>query len=110
MPRSSKKKTHRAATLADVGREAGVSAMAASAVLNGARTSSRISPDTRARILEAAARLQYRPNAAARALIRRSMNTLGVACVIQEGSLNHYFLEVLNGVLETAARHAASAV
>jgi LacI family transcriptional regulator len=105
MPRSSKKKHPHAATLADVGREAGVSAMAASAVLNGARTSSRISPETRARILEASARLQYRPNAAARALIRRRMNTLGVASVVSDGNLNHYFLEVLNGVLETAARH-----
>jgi LacI family transcriptional regulator len=56
-----KKKSVRAATLADVGREAGVSPMAASAVLNGARTSSRISPETRGRILEAAAKLHYRP-------------------------------------------------
>lgn len=104
-PRPPQKKKQRAATLADVGREAGVSAMAASAVLNGARTSSRISPDTRTRILEAAARLQYRPNAAARALIRRSMNTLGVASVISDGDLNHYFLEILNGVLEAGARH-----
>lgn len=104
MPRPSKKKNLRPATLADVGREAGVSAMAASAVLNGARTSSRISPDTRARILDAAARLQYRPNAAARALVRRSMDTLGVASVVIDGDLSHYFLDILNGVLETAAR------
>ena len=104
-PGSAEKKTHRAATLADIGRDAGVSSMAASAVLNGARTSSRIAPDTRGRILEAAARLQYRPNAAARALVRQSMKTLGVACVIHEGNLNHYFLEILNGVLAAAARH-----
>ena len=106
MPRPpKKKKTSRAATLADVGRAAGVSAMAASTVLNGARTSSRISPDTRGRILEAAAALHYRPNAAARALVRRRMSTLGVAAVLEGGELNHYFLEVFNGVLETAARH-----
>ena len=100
-----KKKSVRAATLADVGRAACVSPMAASAVLNGARTSSRISPETRGRILEAAAALNYRPNAAARALIRRRMSTLGVAAVVDRGELNHYFLEVFNGVLETAARH-----
>lgn len=106
MPRSpQKKKPSRAATLADVGKAAGVSAMAASAVLNGARTSSRISADTRGRILEAAAELRYRPNAAARALIRRRMSTLGVAAVLDRGELNYYFLEVFNGVLEAAARH-----
>ncbi|MFI5337748.1 MAG: LacI family DNA-binding transcriptional regulator, partial [Opitutales bacterium] len=98
-----KHKPVRAATLADVGRAAGVSAMAASTVLNGARTSSRISETTRARILKAAARLHYRPNAAARALANRRMNTLGVAAVIHEGELNHYFLEVFNGILAAAA-------
>ena len=69
--------------VADVAREAGVSAMAASAVLNGARTSSRIAPETRERILKAAAKLRYRPNAAARALANRRMHTLGVAAVIE---------------------------
>ncbi len=95
----------RAATLADVGRAAGVSAMAASAVLNAARTSSRIAPETRERIRRAAARLHYRPNAAARALANRRMNTIGVAVVITGGELNHYFLEIFNGILEAAARH-----
>lgn len=105
MPRLSKHKPVRAATLADVGRAAGVSAMAASAVLNNARTSSRISPATREIILREAARLAYRPNAAARALANRRMHTLGVAAVFEGGELNHYFLEVFNGILEAAARH-----
>lgn len=106
MPRNPvRKKTPRAATLADVGRMVGVSAMAASAVLNGARTSSRIAPETRARILAAAARLRYRPNAAARALADRRMNTLGVAAIQGVGNLDHYFLEVLNGILGAATRH-----
>lgn len=100
-----KKHPRRAATLADVGRAAGVSAMAVSAVLNGAKTSSRISAETRARILAAAQRLNYRPNAAARALAARRMNTIGVAVVINDGELNTYFLEVFNGVLEAAAQH-----
>lgn len=105
MPRPAKSpKPGRAATLADVGRIAGVSAMAASAVLNGAQTSSRISPETRGRILAAAAELAYRPNAAARALANRRMDTLGVAAVITDGELNHYFLEVFNGIVEAAAR------
>lgn len=96
----------RAATLADVGRAAGVSAMAASAVLNSAKTSSRIAPETRTRILAAAAKLNYRPNLAARALAARRMNTLGVAAVVDpQGKFNHYFMEVFNGVIEAAARH-----
>jgi LacI family transcriptional regulator len=105
MPRSKQAKSARAATLSDVGREAGVSAMAASVVLNGASTSSRISPETRDRILAAAARLQYRVNVAARALANRRMNTVGIATVFEGGELlNAYFLEVFNGILEAATR------
>ncbi len=105
MARQPRKKSVRAATLADVGRAAGVSAMAASAVLNGARTSSRISPETRTKIMAAAAKLKYRPNVAARALANRRMNTLGVAAVVYGGDLNLYFLEALNGIIEGCARH-----
>ncbi len=104
MSKARKPKSPRAATLADVGREAGVSAMAASAVLNSVKTSSRISADTRTRILEAAARLQYRPNAAARALVHRRMNTIGLVAEVDENDLNYYFLALFNGVL-TAATH-----
>ena len=106
MPSAPRKRSNRPATLADVGREAGVSAMAVSAVLNGARTSTRISRETRARIREAAIKLQYRPNAAARALAQRRMNTIGVAAVINEGGeFDHYFLEAFNGVIHSAALH-----
>lgn len=98
------RKTRHAATLADVGREAGVSAMAASAVLNGAKTSSRISDETCARIIAAAERLRYRRNATARALADRRMNTIGVATTLSRNELNQYFLEVFNGVIEAAAQ------
>ena len=104
MPRHFPAKAVRAATLADVGRAAGTSAMAASAVLNGARTSSRIADETRLRILKAAKKLRYRPNAAARALVNRRMNTIGVAAVIGEGDINSYALEIVTGILEEAAR------
>jgi LacI family transcriptional regulator, galactose operon repressor len=79
--------------------------MAVSAALNGASTSSRIASETRERILKAAEKLRYRPNAAARALADRRMNTLGVAAVFEGNELNQYFLEVFNGVLEAAMRH-----
>ena len=100
-----RKSRPRAATLADVGRVAGVSAMAASAVLNGARTSSRISELTKGRILAAAAKLNYRPNGAARALANRRMNTIGVAALFAGTEINQYFLEVFNGIVEAAASH-----
>lgn len=92
-----------APTLQDVAREAGVSAMTVSVVLNGARSATRVSEATRARIIEVAQRLRYRPNAAARGLQRRRMDTLGVIALVDGGELNLYFLEVLNGVLEGAA-------
>ncbi|MBV8603841.1 MAG: LacI family DNA-binding transcriptional regulator [Pelomonas sp.] len=97
------RRTPHAATLADVGREAGVSVMAASAVINGSKTSSRISAETRVRIVEAARKLNYRPNAAARALADRRMNTIGVVTTLARNELNQYFLEVFNGVMESAA-------
>lgn len=66
----------RAVTLADIASEAGVSAVAASVVLNNARSKVRVSAATRERILEAANRLQYRPNAVARSLRRKRTNII----------------------------------
>lgn len=66
------------ATLADVARIAGVSAMSASAVLNGARTSTRVAAKTRLRIQAAASQLGYQPNAVARSLARKRTNAIGV--------------------------------
>ncbi len=99
-----KQSPQRAATLADVGKMAGVSAMAASAVLNGSRTSSRISEETRKRILEASKVLNYRPNIAARSLVNRRMNTLGVTVMFHLEELNLYFLEIFNGIMEEAMK------
>lgn len=79
MSHSPKKRSRRAATLADVGRAAGVSAMAVSAVLNGTKTSARISDETRERIETAALKSRYRPNVAARALVNNQMNTIGMS-------------------------------
>lgn len=97
------RRSRRAATLADVGREAGVSAMAASAVLNDAKTSTRISEETRARVLLAAQKLRYRANATARGLADRRMNTIGVVATLTGDEPNQYFLEVFNGVIQGAA-------
>jgi LacI family transcriptional regulator len=94
-----------APTLQDVADRAGVSVMMASVVLNGAQSSTRVAPATRERIKEIAAGLNYRRNEVARGLSRQSMNTIGVAAVVDGGEINFYFLEVLNGILEGAAAH-----
>jgi LacI family transcriptional regulator len=94
-----------ATTLQDIAREAGVTAMTVSAVLNGATSSTRFSEGTRSRINEVAERLRYRPNAVARGLSRRRMDTIGVCSTIEGTELNLYFLEVLNGILEANAEH-----
>lgn len=96
-------RSRRAATLADVGREAGVSAMAASAVLNGPSTSTRISKETQERVLAAAKKLRYRPNQTARALVDRRMNAIGLVGILAGDEPNLYFLEVFDGLVKEAA-------
>lgn len=104
-----KKRSTRAATLADVGRAAGVSAMAVSAALNETKTSARISSETKAKILRAAEQLGYRPNVAARALVQRRMNTIGVSVLWDNEELNNYFVEIFTGIIEAATRHGQNA-
>ncbi len=79
--------------------------MAVSSVLNGSKSSVRISEDTKRRIKEAAAKLKYRPNVAARALVNRRMNAIGAVIVMEGEELNHYFLEVFNGIVKGANLH-----
>lgn len=62
-------------TMADVAREAGVSAITVSRVLNDYEF---VKPDTRDRVLAAVAATGYRPNLAARALVTRKSHVLGV--------------------------------
>jgi DNA-binding LacI/PurR family transcriptional regulator len=92
-----------APTLADVARAAGVSEMAASSALNGGRRgSARVSAETCERVLAAAQRLAYRPNATARALANRRTNALGFVTHILGEEPNLYFLEVFSGVMQSA--------
>jgi len=93
------------ATLQDIAREVGVSSMAVSSVLNGSQKGIRVSDATRVRILEAANRLQYRPNAVARGLSRRRMNTVGVVAEFYNTEdIDVIIHQLLNGALEAAAR------
>ena len=64
------------ATLADVAQLAGLSITTVSMVLND-RPNSRLSAEAAERVRAAAAKLNYRPNPAARGLRLRALNTAG---------------------------------
>lgn len=79
-------------TIADVAKLAGVSAGTVSRVLNGAEN---VRPDTRARVEQAIANLDYVPNFQARTL--RSKRTCAIALAIPELT-NYYWTTVARGV------------
>jgi LacI family transcriptional regulator len=92
-----------APTLLDVARAAGVSEMAASSALNGGRRgSARVSAETCERVVAAAQRLGYRPNATARALVNRRTHAIGLVANFLGDEPNLYFLEVFSGVIQGA--------
>jgi len=62
--------------MSDVARLAGVNRVTASTVLNNSPASTRVSEGTRRRVLDAAARLRYQPNAIARSLRERTTHTI----------------------------------
>lgn len=69
----------KASTAQDVAERAGVARPTVSAVLNGARTNSAVSPATRERILQAAQELGYRANPVAQRLAAgRANNTIAI--------------------------------
>lgn len=65
-------------TLKDIGLAANVSPFTVSAVLNGAKSNTRVSTLTREKILDAAREMGYSPNSLARALRAQSTNILGL--------------------------------
>src|SRR2546422_10986840 len=84
-------------TLADIARALGVSKMTVSRAIND---HPEISPETRARILEAAQRMNYRPNQFARALTTNRSFLLGV---VVPDLMHSYFAEICRGI-ETVAK------
>ena len=83
-------------TIRDVAREAGVSVATVSRVFND---SGPVGEETRQRILDVATRLRYTPDSAARSLITRRTNTLGVLLPDLYGE---FFSEVIRGIDPTA--------
>ncbi|MBW3082241.1 LacI family DNA-binding transcriptional regulator [Bifidobacterium phasiani] len=86
-------------TRADVARLAGVSDAVVSYVLNG--NDRKVSDATAARVREAAAKLDYRPNTIARALKTGSLKMLGM--IIPEIT-NPHFAELINAIEAEAMR------
>jgi LacI family transcriptional regulator len=86
-------------TIQDVARAAGVSTSTVSHVLNETRP---VNADTRQRVLDAMAALDYRPNRLARSLRNRRTNTLGV---LLPNSANPFFAQILLGIEAACFEH-----
>jgi LacI family transcriptional regulator, repressor for deo operon, udp, cdd, tsx, nupC, and nupG len=87
------------ATIQDVAGQAGVSVATVSRVLNA---SPRVSPEARARVLEAIERLDYRPNLLGRNLRRTETR---MVLVLLPTIANPFYARIVHGIEETA-QHA----
>ncbi len=91
-------------TIRDVAAAAGFSVNTVSRALNDKPD---VSPETKARVLEAARRLGYRPNKLARGLRSNKTQTIGV---IVADIANPFFGAVVKGVEEAAREHDLSII
>lgn len=89
--------TPRATTILDVAHEAGVSRQTVTRALNDMAD---IAPATRARVVEAAQRLGYRPNRAAQSLVRGAGVTVGL---LVETLRNPYYSELASELSRAAS-------
>jgi len=89
------------ATIKDVAKLAGVSIATVSYVINNTKP---VSPETRRRVLEAIAKLDYHPNVIARSLQGRRTNTIGFVISSQVRRLSDpFYLELISGIADEAA-------
>jgi LacI family transcriptional regulator len=87
------------ATIKDVARKAGVSISTASYALNNVP---HVHPDTRQRVVEVAAAINYHPNASARNLKTKKTNNIGVFVYGFSGPV---FSEILEGINHIVHEH-----
>jgi LacI family transcriptional regulator len=93
-------------TTTEIAKRLGLSQPTVSRILNN-KHGHYHAPETRRRVLEMAAEMNYRPNAIARALQKGRTETIAVASTFT-GSLtdgNLYFAELIDGILSSARRH-----
>jgi len=86
-------------TIADVARAAGVSISTVSYVMSGKRT---ISQETRDRVAQAIADLEYSPHASARSLASRSTNVIGLQAPLRAGVDVHVVMQIVGGIVTEA--------
>lgn len=92
------------ATIRDIAKEAGVSVATVSRTLGG---TGGVSPGARERVMAAAGRLEYRPNAVARSLRGRSTRTLGL---VIPNVKNPFFTQMARAVEDEARDRGYSLV
>lgn len=95
----SKPSNKRVPTIRDVAKLAGVSIATVSRALN--RTDHPVNEATKSKVLDAAKKLGFRPNAAAQTLLTRTTSTLGV--LVPDIS-NPYYASILQGVQRVAEK------
>ncbi|MHC1785729.1 MAG: LacI family DNA-binding transcriptional regulator [Christensenellales bacterium] len=88
-----------AATIKDISKASNVSIATVSKVLNG--DFSKVSQETKVRVLEEASRLRYRPNLLARSLVSKKSSLLGL--VIPDIA-NPYYADMCRGMSDEALR------
>jgi len=95
------KSTHSPVTLKDIAEKVGVSVTTVSRILNGRKTGIPIREETRARVLAAAAEMDYKPNLLARSL--RGSSTLLIGVIARDIS-DPFHIQILQGINETATQ------
>lgn len=90
-----------AVTAKDIANQLGLSQPTVSRILNGTR-GHRIAEATRVRVVEAARRMDYRPNAVARSLRRQRTNIVGFYSGYASLNVRHDFLGAIIGGLQRA--------
>lgn len=93
------------ATIGDVAREAGVARSTVSAVLNGRKL---VLPETRQRVEDAIAKLNYSVNAGARALATRRTMTIGVVVHFHEAEFSPALATYLVALSDAATENGYS--